>query len=78
MARQCRQDDAEEVRNKEQANFCDYFSPRPGAFDAEAAAAEQQARDRLSALFGTGPAPADDTAPSPADALFRSKPRQPD
>ncbi|MBM4196054.1 MAG: hypothetical protein FJ197_03000 [Gammaproteobacteria bacterium] len=53
--RQCSQDDAEEVRNKEQANFCDWFKPRPGAFDAAAAATAQAARDQLDALFGPKP-----------------------
>jgi hypothetical protein len=52
IARQCRQDDAEEVRNKEQANFCDWFKPRPAAFDGAEAAVQQEARDRLASLFG--------------------------
>jgi hypothetical protein len=60
IARQCRQDDAEEVRNREQANFCDWFKPRPQAFDTAAAAAAQQAQDQLGALFG---APAKKTGP---------------
>jgi hypothetical protein len=55
LPKQCREDDAEEVRDKERANFCDYFKPRPGAFDAAGAAAEQQARDSLAALFGPKP-----------------------
>jgi ribosomal protein L40E len=55
VAKKCRQDDAEEVRGKEQANFCDYFRPRPGAFDSVQAAAEQRARDQLATLFGPGP-----------------------
>lgn len=54
--KQCREDDAEEVRDKERANFCDYFKPRAGAFDAAGAAAEQQAKDTLAALFGSKPA----------------------
>lgn len=52
ITRQCRQDDAEEVRNKDQANFCDWFKPRSGAFDAAGAAAQQRASDQLDALFG--------------------------
>lgn len=75
VAKKCREDDAEEVRAKEQANFCDYFRPRPGAFDALAAAAERKAKDQLAGLFG-GPskasAPGED---SPADALFSPKPK---
>jgi hypothetical protein len=50
--KQCREDDAEEVRDKERANFCDWFKPRPGAFDAAGAAAEAAARSAVDALFG--------------------------
>jgi hypothetical protein len=52
LAKKCRQEDAEEVRGKETANFCDYFRPRPRAFDSAVAAAEQKARDQLAGLFG--------------------------
>jgi hypothetical protein len=55
VAKKCREDDAEEVKAKEQANFCDYFRPRPGAFDSAQAAAEQRAKDQLADLFGGGP-----------------------
>jgi len=50
--KQCREDDAEEVREKERPNFCDYFKPRAGAFDAQRASAEQAAIDAATALFG--------------------------
>lgn len=50
--KQCREDDAEEVRIKDRANFCDWFKPRPGAFDAAGAAADQAARSAAEALFG--------------------------
>ena len=46
----CREDDAEEVRNKESANFCDYFKPSDTAFDPagrDAAAAAKAALDDL-------------------------------
>lgn len=52
--RQCREDDAEEVRTKDRANFCDYFKPSPTAFDPVEAAREQAARDAADALFGPG------------------------
>lgn len=52
--RQCREDDAEEVRIKDRANFCDYFKPSPTAFDPVEAAREQAARDAADALFGPG------------------------
>jgi ribosomal protein L40E len=50
--KKCREDDAEEVRNKDLANFCDWFKPRPAAFDAAGAAAEAAARAQLDDLFG--------------------------
>lgn len=50
--KQCREDDAEEVREKERPNFCDYYRPRPGAFDAGQARAEEEARQALEKLFG--------------------------
>lgn len=50
--KQCREEDAEEVRDKERANFCDWFKPRPGAFDAAGAAAEAAARAAAGDLFG--------------------------
>lgn len=50
--KQCREDDAEEVRDKERANFCDWFRPRPGAFDAAGAAAEAAAKSLADSLFG--------------------------
>jgi hypothetical protein len=40
------------VREKERPNFCDYFKPRAGAFDAQRASAEQAAMDAAAALFG--------------------------
>ena len=52
LPKKCREDDAEEVREKERANFCDYFRPRSGAFDEARASEEQQARDQFAALFG--------------------------
>lgn len=71
VAKKCREDDAEEVKAKEQANFCDFYRPRPGAFDASLAAAERRAQDELAALFGGSPAGGrpDDAGPA-ADALF--------
>jgi hypothetical protein len=72
VQRKCREDDAEEVKHKDQANFCDYFRPRPGAFDAALAAAEAAAHSQLAGLFGAGPAPGAAPAggePDP-DALF--------
>ena len=67
VPKQCREDDAEEVRDKESANFCDWFEPAVGAFDSQRAAAAHRAGSELAALFGDG----DDTGAS-SDDLTRA------
>lgn len=52
VAKQCREPIAEEVSNKESANFCDYFSPRGGAFVAKDSSAANAALSELEKLFG--------------------------
>ena len=52
VPRKCREDDAEEVKEKERANFCDYFKPGADVFDGKLATEENKARDELAALFG--------------------------
>jgi hypothetical protein len=72
---QCREDDAEEVRDKERVNFCEWFAPTEDAFDAGAKADADRAKQSLDAQFGDGKeAPADppDSALSEAEKLFRS------
>lgn len=54
VAKQCREPIAEEVKDKERANFCDYFKPRPGAYSKADVSASDQARSDLDALFGGG------------------------
>ncbi len=49
---QCTEEDAEEVRDKERANFCDYYKPRPGAYQARDTSIASAARSELDALFG--------------------------
>jgi hypothetical protein len=73
MTRSCREDDAEEVKEKERANFCDYFKPSAGAFDADIAAADRSAQAQLGTLFGEeSDGDETDTASSnPADDLFK-------
>ena len=53
LPKACREDDALEVRDKTNANFCDYFKPAAGAFDPALAAADARARAELGALFGS-------------------------
>ncbi|HSM31112.1 MAG TPA: hypothetical protein VK854_10460 [Woeseiaceae bacterium] len=72
--RQCLEDDAEEVADKERVNFCEWFAPTEGAFDPAAKAEADRARQSLDALFGDGDAAAEsaDSALSEAEKLFRS------
>lgn len=73
--RQCIEIRAEEVIDKEHANFCDWFKPRPNAFDARAQQKASAAKSKLDALFGAGPAsdePAD-AAREAAERLFGGK-----
>jgi hypothetical protein len=52
VARKCREPVADEVKDKERANFCDYFQPCPGAYIAPDTLPAQHARNQLDALFG--------------------------
>lgn len=75
VARQCREDDADDVKEKERLNFCDYFSPSENAFDAAGKKAADRAATELDALFGDGgsgdPDPPTDDGISDAEKLFR-------
>ena len=51
VPRQCREDGAEDVVEKERANFCDWFKPSPDAFDPTRKSAADEARAALDALF---------------------------
>ena len=70
---QCREDDAEEVFEKEKLNFCEWFVPSDSAFDPAAKAEADRARETLDALFGDGESPGDasDGAVSEAEKLFK-------
>jgi len=52
IAGACREPTAEEVRDKEHANFCDHFRPRPAAHRPADLSAAEQARRDLAKLFG--------------------------
>jgi hypothetical protein len=85
VAKHCREPIAEEVKDKERANFCDYFKPRPGAWSDAGTTAAGRARSNLEALFGAKPAAAPgstteqgtpaatDRARADLDALFGKK-----
>jgi len=57
----CREERAEEVREKELANFCDWFTPRPDAYTPVDRSRSDAAAAELAALFGDG-------AETPAEA----------
>jgi hypothetical protein len=63
VTKSCREDDADEVRDKQSANFCDYFKVTTDAFDTAFADADQAAKNQLDALFG-GDAPDDQAGAS--------------
>lgn len=66
VPKQCTEDDAEEVLEKERLNFCDWFKPGSNVFDARRAALESRARNQLASLFGE-----DEAAESDDDALLQ-------
>jgi hypothetical protein len=78
VAKHCREPIAEEVKDKERANFCDYFKPRPNAYSNAPLDAAARAKAELEALFGgmpsasSGPSPAE-KARAELEALFKKK-----
>ncbi len=50
-AKHCKEPTAEEVREKDRANFCDHFRPKIGAYVPEDTAARTQAQAALQDLF---------------------------
>jgi hypothetical protein len=69
VAKHCRETIAEEVKDKERANFCDYFKPRPDAYSTVEVSAATKAKSDLDALFGgTKPATAEPSAAEKAKA----------
>jgi hypothetical protein len=51
VPRQCREDGAEDVRDKDRLNFCDWFKPNESAFDADRKEEEDVARSAAEDLF---------------------------
>ncbi len=50
-AKHCREPTAEEVRKKDEANFCDHFKPKAGAYVGKNTAEVDRAKSALDALF---------------------------
>ena len=64
------------MKDKERANFCDYFKPRPDAYVPADVAASSKARTDLDALFGgaksaTAEPTAAERARAELDSLFK-------
>lgn len=51
-AKHCREPTAEEVRRKDEANFCDFFKPSPHAYRPSDVAEIERSKSALDALFG--------------------------
>jgi hypothetical protein len=77
VAKHCREPIAEEVKDKERANFCDYFKPRPDAYASALLDEAAKAKVELDSLFGGGAPAAQPSAADKAraelDALFGKK-----
>jgi hypothetical protein len=66
MTGYCDHDHADPPRERERANFCQYFKPRPGAFAPVEGAIDQRTRDALEVLFGKNrPQPSTPARPRP-------------
>ena len=50
-AKHCKEPIAEEVRKKDEANFCDFFKPKAGAYVAKDTAELARAKAALDDLF---------------------------
>jgi hypothetical protein len=78
VAKHCRETVAEEVKDKERANFCDYFKPKPDVYSAVSLDAASKAKSGLDALFGGSSSPAAEPsaaerAKAELEALFGKK-----
>jgi hypothetical protein len=71
IPRQCREDGAEDVIEKDRVNFCDWFSPSEDAFDSATKSQANAAKQSLDALFGDGDAPEASAETSDAENLFK-------
>lgn len=52
VPRQCREDGADDVTEKERPNFCDWYNPSENAYDPNRKSAADDAQTALDALFG--------------------------
>ena len=67
VSRACREPVAGEVKDKERANFCDWFQARQGAGPGSPGGSDASSRQALEALIGLGGDPGGVPADSRAD-----------
>jgi len=74
VPKQCTEDDAEEVFEKQRANFCEWYKPGIAVFNPKEAAAETRAQSELAVLFGADEfvTPDDDELLEGAEDLFKN------
>ena len=74
VPKQCREDDAEDVTDKEKLNFCDWYQPTSTAFDSGRKREADHARSQLDSLFGEADSTSEPSASdesSAAEDLFK-------
>lgn len=73
VAKSCREPVAEEVTDKERANFCDYFRGQPGVHAAGGAGEAERARAQLESMFGIEGEAGDKLSADDAESLMERK-----
>ena len=66
--KQCLEDDAEEVIEKEKLNFCEWYKPSSDVFDPVRKTREDAAKSQLESLFGEGGDDSSKSGDDPTDA----------
>jgi hypothetical protein len=73
VAKSCREPVAEEVSDKERAQFCDYFRAQSGLLAAGGVSEAERARTQLEAMFGVESSAGDQAAAGEAESLVERK-----
>lgn len=73
VAKSCREPVAEEVTDKERAQFCDYFRAQPGLHAAGGVSKGDEARVQLEAMFGVDSTAGGTASAGEAESLMEQK-----
>lgn len=71
----CSDERTDPPARKDSANFCSYFAPQPGAYDAAGHSADRDARAAAAALFGDGADPSEGSDAETSDAMLSDEAR---